>query len=66
MSPSYYRSNPRQVARSTEKSLQIFVNRVWSKVNWVRLREGDKEADELESALRFLDSLREECRLLAF
>jgi len=58
--------NAKQVARSVAKKLQTLCNRAWSIMNTVRVEEGDALADELEEANRFLESVMEEAKLLAF
>jgi len=60
------RYNQRQVARSVAKKLQILTNRAWSKMQEVRLEEGDATADELEDAIQFVVGIMEECKLLAW
>jgi len=41
------------------------VNKTWCLVTEIRLTEGEKAAQEIEEALRFLDDLADECISLA-
>jgi len=62
----YYRCNRKQFARGTARYLQLFCSRAWSKMTEVRLEQGDKEADELEANIRFLETILDECKQLAW
>jgi len=45
----------RMFVRATARQIRADLNRVWCRVSEVRLVEGDKKAEQLENALRFID-----------
>jgi len=61
----YYRSNPRQFANHIGRALRKMINKTWPLVSEILLLKGEKEATEVEEALRFLDDVADECISLA-
>jgi len=56
----------KNIYHTTAKAIGYFCNRAWKHMTKVRLIEGDKKADELEEAIRFMESIREDCKALAW
>jgi len=60
--PYHYRN----VYLNLSYELGRLCNRAWQYMTKVRLTEGDKKANELEEAIRFMESIREDCKALAW
>jgi hypothetical protein len=52
--------------RIAAKQLRYFANKGHTLITKIRLTEGDLEAEELEEAIHFIESLADECSLLAW
>jgi len=56
----------RAFVRKTRRNLQDMVNKAWPLIAKVRLEKGEQEAQELDEALKFLETIIDECGLLTW
>jgi len=58
--------NYRAFVRKTRRDLKQMVNKAWPLIAKVRLEKGEQEAQELDEALKFLETILDECWLLTW